>query len=508
MPISIKNIVKQSAKFNVVSIVSLLIQIPNQLIIGMFLVPEEYGIISFVALWSLYAGLINPGMLSAGQREIPYLMGKKEEEQSIKVQNIAISSDWLYSILPFIVILCASFFYSNKMIKIGLILTAISFIANRLVIYWSSINFIKQRFTIVAIGRLISAILSPIIIIGSIYWLGIYAVLIAPLVCTIFMGIYYLRKGPIGYHFQFEWAEVIRLIKVGFIFSLSGVIFYVYRMADRTIIASFLSLHDLGLFAFAMGFIMFGMNFLADFGRVLEPILWEHSGKVQNPEDSFNNTKRMAIYMALATAIIIPLVQVGYDVTVRLLVPKYIESIPLFLILSNMLYLASMSMIPNIILNSVVINKQALVTGVYAIGVGINIVFDLVMVYAGYGIGAIAFVTIVSQGMVTFILYLLAREYIIRQRKGLALFLWQITFPFIISVLFTIVHGFLESTTLNSWLLGSISLCFQIIVWSTVIAIFYQNYVTKDKVLNIVKELFELGRNGIRRKIKALAITR
>ena len=119
MSISIKNIVKQSAKFNAVSVVSLLLQIPNQLIIGMFLVPEEYGIISFVVLWRLYAGLINPGMLSAGQREIPYLIGKKEEEQSIKVQNIAISSDLLYSILPFLVILCASFFYSNKLIKIG-----------------------------------------------------------------------------------------------------------------------------------------------------------------------------------------------------------------------------------------------------------------------------------------------------------------------------------------------------------------------------------------------------
>ena len=502
MSISIKNIIKQSAKFNAVSIVSLLIQIPNQLMIGMFLVPEEYGVISFVALWSLYAGLINPGMLTAGQREIPYLIGKKKEEQSIKVQNIAISSDLLYSILPFVVILCASFFYSNKLIKIGLILTAISFIASRFTNCWSSINFIKQRFTIVAIGRLISTILSPIIIICSIYWLGIYAVLIAPLICTIFMGIYYLKKGPIGYHFQFEWTEVIRLIKTGFVLSLSSVLFYMYRMADRTIIASFLSLHDLGLFAFAMGFIMFGMNFLADFGRVLQPILWEHSGKVENPEDSFNNTNRMATYMALATAIIIPLVQVGYSFTVRLLLPKYIESIPVFLILSNMLYLASMATIPSIILNSVVVNKQVLTMGICTIGVGINIALDLVMVYAGYGIEAIAFVTIISQAMVTFISFFLAREYMIRQRKEFALFLWQITFPFMISVLFSIVHGFIGSTTLKPWLLGSISLCFQIIVWSTVIAIFYQNYITKDKLISIVNELFELGSNGIRKKLK------
>jgi O-antigen/teichoic acid export membrane protein len=337
MAISIRNILKQSAKFNAVNIISLSIQIPNQIIIGMFLVPEEYGIISLVLLWRLYAGLINPGMLSAAQREIPYLIGKKEGKQFTRVQNIIISSDLMYSILPFLAILCASFFYSNKMIKIGLIITAFSFFSTRFVNYWVTINFLKQNFTVVAIGRLIRSVLSPTIIIISIYWLGIYAVLIAPLVCTLFVGIYYFKKAPIGYSFQFEWAEVVRLIKIGFIFSLLDVIFYVYRMADRTIIASFLSLHDLGLFTFAMAFIMFGINFLADFGRVLEPILWEHSGKVKNTEDPFSNTKRMAIYLAIVTAMIIPLVQVGYGLIVNLILPKYAESMPLFLILSSML---------------------------------------------------------------------------------------------------------------------------------------------------------------------------
>ena len=505
MTISIRNIIKQSAKFNAVSVVSLLMQIPNQIIIGIFLVPEEYGIISFVALWNLYAGLINPGMLSAAQREIPYLIGKKEERQSTRVQNIAISSDLIYSILPFLVIFGASFFYSNKMIKIGLIITAFFFFSARFVNYWVTINFIKQNFTVVAKGRLINSILSPIIIIISIYWIGIYAVLIAPLVCTLFKGIYYFKKAPIGYSFQFEWAEVVRLIKIGFIFSLLNVVFYVYRMADRTIIASFLPLHDLGLFTFAMVFIGFGINFLADFGRVLEPILWEHSGKVKNAEDSFNNTERMAIYMALVTAMTIPLVQVGYGVIVKLILPKYVESISLFLILSNMLYLASIATIPSAILNSVVINKQALVTTVFAIGAGINIILDLFIVYVGYGIEAIALVTVVSQGMATFVLYFLARKYMIKQRNGSAIFLRQITFPFVITALFSVFHSlFFGSTILSLWLLGAISLLSQIIIWYFIILLFYRDYITKDKIVSILKELYGLASTGIKRKNSAL----
>jgi len=505
MTMSIRNIVKQSAKFNIVSIVSLLLKIPNQIIIGMFLLPEEYGIISFVTLWKLYAGLINPGMLSAAQREIPYLIGKKEIKQFMRVQNIAISSDLIYSILPFLVIFGASFFYSNKMIKIGLIITAFSFFSTRFVNYWVTINFIKQNFTVVAMGRLISSILSPIIIIISIYWLGIYAVLIAPLICTLFMGIYYFKKAPIGYSFRFEWAEIVRLIKIGFVFSLSSVIFYVYRMADRTVIASFLPLYDLGLFTFAMTFVMFGINFLADFGRVLGPILWEHSGKVKNPEDSFNNTKRMAIYMALVTAIIIPLAQVGYNLIVKLILPKYIESIPLFLILSNMLYIASIVAIPNIILNSVIVNKQVFVISIYAIGVGINVILDLFMILVGYGIEAIALVTVLSQGVVTFALYFLSWRYMIKQRNELALFLRQITLPFAISIIFFVFHSFFYSSTiLNPWLLGVISVLFQIIIWYFIILLFYREYLTKDKIISIIKELYELASIGIKRKNSAL----
>ena len=82
MEISIKGIVKQSAKFNAVSIISFLVQIPTQLIIGIFLAPEEYGVISFVTLWALYGGLLNPGILSTAAREVPYLLGKREEKKS------------------------------------------------------------------------------------------------------------------------------------------------------------------------------------------------------------------------------------------------------------------------------------------------------------------------------------------------------------------------------------------------------------------------------------------
>jgi len=209
--------------------------------------------------------------------------------------------------------------------------------------------------------------------------------------------------------------------------------------------------------------------------------------------------------MALVTAMIIPLVQVGYNLTVKLILPKYIESISLFFILSNMLYLTSMATVPNIILNSVVVNKQVFVTSINAIGTGINIILDLFIIYVGYGIEAIALVTVVSQGVATFVLYFIARKYIIKQRDKFTLFLRQIILPFIISVIFSVFHGFFYSSTiLSSWFLSIISIFFQIIIWTFVILFFYGDYITKDKIVGIVKELYELASIGIKRKNRAL----
>lgn len=486
--IKIQNIILQTIKFNFVNIVSALIQIPTQIIIGIFLLPEEYGVISLVGLWSLYSGLINPGMLQAGQREIPYLIGRKDNENSIKIQNIAISSDFIYSLIPFLVIIVSSLFYSNKIIKIGLIITSFYFIINRISTYWSSINFVRQNFTIVAIGKFIGVVLTPVLIICLISSYGVYAVLIAPLIGSVITGIYYLVKGPIKFRFNIDKKEILRLIKVGYVLSLSGVIFYGYKMADSTVIASFLPLSDLGLFSFAMGLILFGINFISDFGRVLEPIIWEHSGKINVAENSFYNTKSMIIYLAVFTSIVIPFAQICYGIIIQYFVPKYSESLPIFIILSSMLYLATMPIIPNIILNSVVVNKQSLVALIYSFGLIINIVLDIIFVKAGYGINTISLITIGSQCLITLTLYVFAINYILID-KNIKKFVLLSIFPFVISIIFSISHYYFSNLYPISAYGISISLLFQVIIWSIIMMIIYKEFFSLKDVFVFINEI-------------------
>jgi len=500
MAISVINILRQSAKFNAVQIIGNLISIPKSIIVAMVLFPKDYGVIGFLGLWTMYSGLVNPGILSAGYREIPYYLGRNEEDEALRIQNISISADLIYSLLPFLVILFASFFFSNPVIKIGLIITAFSFIVERFVNYWKQMNFLRQNFTLVAKGNLISSISIVVIISLLIYWMKVYAVLIAPIIVSFILGIYYFKKGPIDYRFEFDWNEIKRLAKVGIILSLGVLAFWGYMMADKTIIAAKLPLGELGLYAYAMTFVMLGWKLFVDFGNVLQPILWEHSGKVENINEAFSDTKRIAIYLAVVTGVIIPFSQLCFYLLVKLVTKKYVESIPVFYVLSYNLYLASLVIIPNLILGSKIINKQNITTIIYSVGLGLNIVFDLLAIHLGYGVIGVAWVTIITQGLITFISYFFARRYVFTQIKEFVFFLFYILIPFFISIIFYAFHNFLGSQTSNACIFSSISLLSQIIIWSLVIGIFYRKYFPRGKVATTAREFTHFLIEGLRKR--------
>ena len=481
MPISIVQVVKDSSKFSIVNILSSLIGIPITIFVATILVPEEYGIYGFLSLWLLYAGLIGPGIYAAGYREIPVLLGKDKKDEALRIQNSSITSEMLYSLLPFTVILVSSLFFSNNIIRIGLVIVAVSYISNQTVKYWSGINFLKQKFNLVAKGNLLAVIVSPLVILVGVYWLKVYALLIAPVLVALVSGIYYYKKGPIDFHFIFSRRETKRLLKIGIVLQAGTLAYWGFRLADRTIIASLLSLEELGLYTFSISFVMVGVVFFSNFGNVLEPIIWKETGKTNNPFDGFRETRRIAIYIALVSAITVTISQLGFFSVVSLVATKYVGSISIFFVLSYNLFLIPVTIVPAIILTSSVVNKQKLFLGLYLAGLVLNVIFDIVVISYGYGVVGIAWITICTQGMVTFVLYSLIRDMVFPTDflKSLCL----IVFPFLCSIMFYFFHNYLYSV--GVWEFIGLSLAIQGIVWGGIIYMFYRDYFS----FNILKTM-------------------
>ena len=341
MSISIGHIAKNSIRFSIVGLVAGVIGLPVTLYVASILSPTQYGTYGILSLWLFYASLASPGIISAGNREVPVLLGQRQPNEAQRVQDVTLTSQLLYTILPFLVLIIASFFFTETAMRLGLIVIAASYATAQLATYWASMNFAREIFGVLIKGKLIFAVLSPVIVMASVNWIGIYSLLIAPPLASIILWLYYVRAKSITYHFIIDKLETLRLIKIGLVLQLGTVVYCLFRLADKTIIASTLSRADLGLYTYATMFITYLLLIPGDFINVLQPILWREAGK-----GGFSDVLRIATYVALGTAILIPLSQLGYYIAMNVISKQYVESITAFNILSYNLYLAIIVTVP------------------------------------------------------------------------------------------------------------------------------------------------------------------
>jgi len=499
MPLSIISIARNSLKFTSVKTIAALAGLGVTLYAATILLPEEYGTYGLLILWLTYVSLVTPGTNIAASREIPILLGKGQQEDALKVQNISLSAELAFTIVPAAAIVGAAFFYTEPVMRWGLLIIAVCFIAMRLSGLWSNMVFIRERFNTVAIVSIIAAVVAPVVVLATLPSLKVYAMVLGAPVAFIISAVYYFAKGGIGFRFSFDRREIVRLTKVGIVLQGLVVVIMAFHMADRTIIASTLSLEQLGLYVFATGFLTYGLSFFDDFARVLQPVLWRHAGTAESVYKGFQDTRRIAVYLALGTGIVIPLAQMAFMLIATLLTPKYIDSIPIFNVLSYNLFLMAIAIVPSLILNSSLVNKQNLALLFYAAGLAVSIGLDILMVRLGYGVIGIAWVTIASQCLVTVMLYYLIKNYVFDQAAEFRKFAGMVVIPLAASLPFYFIHVYLRGTSMNIWALAGISLGAQAVVWTVIVFLFYREYVSAAEFRLLIQEIRAMlpgGRTG------------
>jgi len=480
--VTVRGILRYSVKFNIANLIAKALSFIMAIVIAVVLTPEDYGVLGFVGLWSMYAGLIGPGMDAAALREMPFLLGRGEADRAQHIQNIAITGKILYNIIPFLIILSASFFYSNELVRAGLIITAVSYIVTANTKYWIDFNYARQRFNKVVIGNLIAGIATPVLTMALIFWLKIYAVLTVPIISALLAFVYYIRKADIDYHFELNRRETIGLMKIGIPLVLLTFVYWACRIADKTMIAAYLPLRDLGIYSFAVTFIMFGISLFSDFGNVLQPVLWTSLGKVEGLIEGVKPMRRITVYISVVSAMSIGIFQFGFFLLAHFITTNYLPSIPVFNVLAFNIFLMSIAMVPSLILNSSAVNKQTLNTVIWSIGLVLNILLYYLVIIMGLGIVGVAWVAIGVQAAVTLILFLIVRQYLLPDRKELPL-LGKIYLPFIVSLLLYLVSVFLKNQIQSVYLYLGLLFALFVLVWLAVIRLFYCDYFTRENIL-------------------------
>jgi O-antigen/teichoic acid export membrane protein len=434
MSISVKRVLAESSKFTSVSVLSKLMSMPVMVFLGRRLTPEDFGVVASITLILQYASLASPGFTNASAREIAHYYGEGDEATAKRIESVANGADILFAAVVCTAIVGAAFMQTAQVRVVGFVIIAGVYLAERLKNYYYNANYYRQQFNVNVSASTVGSLASPLTSAGLVVFIGKYALLAAPLAASLSVVAYYAVRSKQRICFRWDFSEAVKLFKVGVVLSMAGLAFWGLRLADRTAITMFLPAADLGYYFYAMSYVLMALNILADFGRVLESMIWTETGKTADSKELRRDVKKLSLFIACAGAAAIPILQLGYYLVVFTMVPKFRGTTGLFNVLSLGIYPAVTCMVPSSLLTSKRINRQHLVLWVYSGAAALSFIAYVVAIKLGYGLDTIAWLSVGSVCLVSVWLVVLARDCLSSSAAGFAAFIGKLLVPFAASI--------------------------------------------------------------------------
>jgi O-antigen/teichoic acid export membrane protein len=405
------SILRKSSKVSGANLVGVVVLFPVNILMARVLGPELWGVVGYVALWQLYASFSKPGMFGAAFREMPGLLAQGKTAEATRVQNIGITGDAIYLLLPISLMVVVAFFQKDVLLRNGLIVGAGIFGMTQARDILTNIQWAHQRFGLIAKLNILVTFVTAIFMLTTVSRLSYFTPLLSPGIAALTV-VLALRLGSpsVGFRFQIDRREMLRLLKIGVPLGLSTLFYWGFRMADRTAVAVWLTLSDLGYFTFVIQFINLAILLVSDFCNVVQPALWAELGRVSNVQSLAAEIRRLSLLVLLVTCLGTNLAQIGFGPLVYWFVPRFIPSVIVFEVIALLLALGTLGFVPSHLLNSATINKQNLVMVVWATSLPVNVGLAYAMVKMGWGLSGIALSSVVTQGLVSAVLLVVAQR--------------------------------------------------------------------------------------------------
>ncbi len=243
----------------------------------------------------------------------------------------------LFSSLAFTVIMGVAWFQKTQFTRVGYATVALIYLAERFKTYYFNANYYRQRFNVNVVANAVGALANPLVRRPArADCTRVLHCWRAPLAASVAASVCYCRVHP-EQQLRFRWdpVEALRLLKVGCVLSfvrasvLGGFAWWIARR-----VTLFMSHSDLGYYFYAATYVLMGLNVLADFGRVLESMLWSRGGQVADTEQFRRDTVKLSLFIACVGGAAIPALQAGYETLITLLVPKFRGTVDLFNVMS------------------------------------------------------------------------------------------------------------------------------------------------------------------------------
>lgn len=355
-----------------------------------FLAPEELGSVHAIMLIPTYAGFLQFGVFNGLNRNLPLYRSKGEPEAAQGFVNAsARTARWVARAGAVIAIIAVMLFLlkaDNPLYAyLGLFLIP-AMIFNPLKLHQDTIYRGMRCFERLGKNLHITNIWMLLLALSTSF-MGVTAMAIRLGTQHLLGWLLLLRNPPLKEGSNASFKDMRTLAAVGLPMLVSGLIFNWLSVADRTVIATFLTAEDLGHFALAT----IAINAIKVFPTSINMLLYPRVAGAYGAKGSSRHLRRYIwIGLGINLCLMIPIALVGWfalPVLVQAYLPAYVEGIPAARVaLIGAIFMAYSG--PSVIVPVLRRNLPMQIVGVIAIG--LVWVGGIYAIQAGYGIVGVA----------------------------------------------------------------------------------------------------------------------
>jgi O-antigen/teichoic acid export membrane protein len=415
-PLSPRSLLAKSWRFSGVSIVAALIGAPVLVFVARQLGPEALGRAQYVLLAYAYAAFVRLGTFEAGQRELVNEVARGRGEKALFAQNVGFTVDLVVSVLPGLALLAIAWSFGDPVRRVGFALAPVAVVGSSVASYLANLHLAHGRFKIAAYAALVRQVGGQLLVVVGVVAFGPYGLVLAPMVADwAVIGLYRVVAPRLGLALAFERTEARRLVRAGFPLGAMALVYWSYSLAGNTAAALWTSVNAFAFYVFAAAPVLLARRALAGVSTVLTPTLWGELGR-SGTDDVAKQARRLVWLLAVLAGVVTNFAQATFGPVVVAAAPRFQPAILVFEILAFDIVLYVVPMVPSLVLDSLVVNKQWPHLWLWTAALVVNMAANYAVTHIGYGIVAIAWNDVAVQALVAVALLYMTRQHL---RSGL-----------------------------------------------------------------------------------------
>jgi len=378
--------------------------------------------VSGAGYWALltvvitYGTCISLGIQKAIIREVPQCIGAKEMEKARGIENVTFSFLIIAGLVGTVIIwLLSLFLFTDPLLKAGMKIVAVLVFMTHL--YNLILNILRARKQISILSKVVvfNILFVAMFALPGAYFFNINGFATGMVIATALSFFFAKRWANIRFSFNFDWAQMWHLIKIGLAMLLASMLFRTFLNVDKIMIGKMLDIEQLGLYTIGIMAIQQVGSLPRFFNIVIFPHIQEKYGATKDVMDVKEMILKPTYFISRLMPISMGLIIFLAQPIVLYALPQFEGGLGVMKILVMGYFFMAVNQMSSALLFT--IDKQKLLIPLYGIMVAVCIGFNYLFITMGLGIIGVALGTSISYFLFFLVVFTFASRHIMKWYK-------------------------------------------------------------------------------------------